>query len=182
MDRPGVTTDKAYSAQIPGSATMRTVIFGPNPRRTAVRAAVLVAAAIVVFGVILLPVRLSGISMEPTYTDGTLNFANRLAYAGPRRPTRGDVVAIRMAGPNVLYVKRIVGLPGERVEIETGTVLIDGRPLPEPTVVHKAPWTVPAVTLGHQEYFVIGDNRGMSVENHDFGRATLDRIVGKLLF
>ena len=161
---------------------MTTFLFGPNPRRTAIRAAVLVVASAVIFGVALLPVRLSGISMEPTYTDGEMNFANRLAYTAGRQPARGDVVAIRMAGMSVLYVKRIIGLPRERVEITMGTVVIDGQPLIEPTVVRKAPWNVPAVTLGDDEYFVIGDNRAMSAQNHDFGRASLDRIIGKMLF
>ena len=162
--------------------SLTTVVFGSHPRRTAIRAAVLVVASAVIFGVALLPVRLSGISMEPTYTDGEMNFANRLAYAAGRRPARGDVVAIRMAGMSVLYVKRIIGLPGERVEITMGTVVIDGRPLIEPTVVRKAPWNVPEVTLGDDEYFVIGDNRAMSAQNHDFGRASIDRIIGKMLF
>jgi signal peptidase I len=156
-------------------------LFGSNPRRTAIRGAALVTGAMVVFGGVLLPVRLSGISMQPTYNDGALNFANRLAFAW-REPARGDVVAIRMAGPSVLYVKRIIGLPGERVEIEMGTVKIDGRPLLEPAVVYKAPWTVPPVLLADNEYFVIGDNRAMHVESHEFGRTTRDRIVGKLLF
>jgi signal peptidase I len=161
---------------------MTAFLFGPRPRRTAIRAAVLVVASAVIFGVVLLPVRLSGISMEPTYADGEMNFANRLAYAAGRRPTRGDVVTIRMAGMSVLYVKRVIGLPRERVEITMGTVLIDGQPLIEPTVIRKAPWNVPAVTLGDDEYFVIGDNRAMSAQNHDFGRASLDRIIGKMLF
>jgi len=165
-----------------GSAVdVKTVLFGSDPRRTALRAAGLVLAAAVTFGAILMPVRLSGISMEPTYSDGMLNFANRLAFAW-RDPARGDVVAIRMAGPSIVYVKRIVGLPGERVEILEGMVTIDGEPLLEPSVVHKAPWNVPAVTLGPDEYFVIGDNRAMTAGNHDFGRTTRPRIVGKLLF
>jgi signal peptidase I len=158
------------------------LLLGPNPRRTAIRAAVLIATSAVLFGVVLLPVRLSGISMEPTYTDGEFNFANRFAYAGRRDPERGDVVAIRMAGINVLYVKRVIGLPRERVAISMGTVLIDGQPLVEPTVVHKAPWNVPEVTLGDDEYYVIGDNRAMTAQNHDFGRTTRARIIGKLLF
>jgi signal peptidase I len=161
---------------------VNTFIFGPNPRRTAIRAAVLVVTAAFVFGVALLPVRLSGISMEPTYSDGQFNFANRFAYRGGRRPARGDVVAIRMAGPSVVLVKRVVGLPEERVEITMGTVTIDGEPLIEPTVAFRAAWNVPEVTLGTDEYYVIGDNRAMTARNHDFGRATLDRIVGKMLF
>ena len=163
------------------AATVKTLLLGSNPRATAIRAAALIVAAIVVFGYMLMPVRLTGISMQPTYNDGGLNFANRLAFLW-RQPSRGDIVAIRMAGPSVLYVKRIVGLPGERVEIAMGVVMIDGEPLVEPTVLYKAPWNLPAVTLGRDEYFVIGDNRAMSMRDHDFGRTTRDRIVGKMLF
>ena len=157
------------------------LIFGSNARLTLLRAAVLVVTAVLVFGYVLLPVRLQGISMLPTYGDGMLNFANRAAFWW-REPARGDVVAIRMAGPRVLYVKRIIGLPRERVEIAMGVVIVDGVPLVESTVVYKAPWNLPAFTLGDDEYLVIGDNRVMAMENHDFGRATRDRIVGKMLF
>ena len=160
---------------------MTRLVFGSNPRLTTIRAAALVTTAVIVFGVVLLPVRLSGISMQPTYNDGALNFANRFAFAW-RPPARGDVVAIRMAGPHLVYVKRIVGLPGERVEIAMGVVIIDGEPLLEPTVVYKAPWNLPPATLGGDEYFVIGDNRAMAMQNHDFGRTTRDRIIGKMLF
>lgn len=156
-------------------------VFGPRPRRTLLRVCALGLLAVVIFGFVLLPVRLEGISMLPTYRDGALNFANRLTFLW-RRPSRGDVVAIRMAGPRVLYVKRIIGLPGERVEIAIGTVLVDGQPLVEPTVVYKAPWNVPAVTLGDDEYFVVGDNRAMAAGNHDFGLVKRERIVGRMLF
>lgn len=159
----------------------RDLLIGRNPRATFARACALVAAAVVTFGWVLLPIRLSGISMLPTYEDGALNFANRAAFwAAP--PRRGDVVAIRMAGPNVVYVKRIIGLPGERIEFVAGTVLVDGGPLVEPTVVRRAPWNLAPVTLAADEYFVVGDNRAMAIENHDFGRVKRARIIGKLLF
>jgi signal peptidase I len=150
-------------------------------RPALIRGAVTLALAYLVLGYLLIPVRLQGISMEPTYTDGRINFANRLAYLF-EPPSRGDVVAIRMAGPGVVYVKRIVGLPRERVEIVMGVVNIDGQPLIEPTVVRKAPWNFAPVTLGADEYFVVGDNRAMRMEDHDFGRTTRDRILGKMLF
>jgi signal peptidase I len=161
--------------------TAARLLVGARPRRTALRAALLIASAILVFGAWLLPVRLEGISMEPAYRDGEFNFANRLAFAW-RPPDRGDVVAIRMAGLRLVYVKRIVGLPNERVEIVEGVVAIDGRPLAEPGVVRRQPWNVPPVTLGADEYFVIGDNRGMPSHHHAFGRVRRDRIVGRLLF
>ena len=141
----------------------------------------LIAAAFVLFRFVLVPVRLHGISMLPTYQDGALNFANRLAYIA-RSPARGDVVAIRMAGPNVLYVKRIVGLPGDRIEIRAGVVLINGDRLTEPDVSYRAPWNLPLFDLAADEYFVVGDNRGMAIEHHDLGRARRDRVIGKMLF
>jgi len=76
----------------------------------------MICTAVLVFGWMLVPLRLSGISMLPTYQDGALNFANRTAY-WISEPARGDVVAIRMAGPHAFYVKRIIGMPGERIEI-----------------------------------------------------------------
>lgn len=129
----------------------------------------------------LLPIRTEGISMQPTYESGRLNLVNRFSYLGSV-PARGDVVAIRLAGPHVLYVKRIVGLPGERVAIVDGTVHINGAALAEPYVRNRRSWNVDEVTLGAQEYFLIGDNRGMREGDHDFGRVTVDRIVGKVVF
>jgi signal peptidase I len=118
-------------------------LIGRNPRATLLRIAILVSVSLLVFGWILVPLRLAGISMLPTYRDGAFNFANRAAY-WIGEPARGDVVAIRMAGPHAFYVKRIVGMPGE--------------------------------------FFVVGDNRSMKIENHDLGRVSRRRIVGRLLF
>ena len=90
--------------------------------------------------------------MLPTYNDGGLNFANRAAYWW-RDPARGDAVAIRMAGEHVVYVKRIVGLPRERIAIIAGVVLVNDEPLIEPTVVYRAPWDVPGVHARRRRVF-----------------------------
>ena len=118
--------------------------------------------------------------MEPTYRD-SLNLVNRLVFR-IRAPRRGDVVAIRLAGPNVLYVKRIIGLPAERVSIVEGTVEINGAPLIEPYVNRRQRWNYPEITVGPREYFVIGDNRGMKMSDHDFGRVDARRVLGTLVF
>lgn len=159
----------------------RRIAFGSNPRRTAVRILVLAALSSVLFGWVLLPVRTDGVSMLPSYQSGKLTFVNRLAYLR-RGPSRGDVVAIRLAGPSLVYIKRIVALPGERLRIEDGLVYIDGRPLTEPYVHIRAEWNVPEVSLTADEYYVIGDNRGMRASDHDFGRVSRERILGSLLF
>ena len=156
------------------------LILGRRPKATLVRAGVLVAAAYLVFGVVLLPVRMEGISMMPTYSGG-INFANRFSYRWSE-PQRGDAVAVRMAGQGVVFVKRIVGLPNERISIVAGVVMIDGEPLIEPHVLYKTLWNMDEVAIGPDEYFLIGDNRGMSMKNHDFGKASRDRIIGRMVF
>jgi signal peptidase I len=158
-------------------STIRRIVFGQNPRRTTVRIAVLAVVCIITFGWILLPVRADGDSMLPTYASGKLTLVNRMAYVRSS-PHRGDIVAIRLAGPSVVYIKRVIGLPGERFSVEEGQVLINGRPLVEPYVRHHRPWSVAEVTLGAHEYFVVGDNRGTS----DFGSVETERILGRLVF
>jgi len=160
---------------------IRRLVFGQNPRRTAVRVLVLATISFVTFKWVLIPIRTQGSSMLPTYGPGELKLVNRLAYQS-QLPARGDVVAIQMAGPHVLYVKRVIGLPGERVSVSQGLVQINGQALQEPYVRNRKPWDVPEVTLGTGEYFVIGDNRGMAAGEHDFGRVELDRILGKVVF
>ncbi len=159
---------------------LQIVVIGRNPKVTLVRVVVLIVTCFVVFRFILLPARIEGISMLPTYRDRSVNFVNRLAYRwhGPRR---GDVVGIRLAGPHVMYMKRIIGLPGETVAFVDGRVLINGEVLDEPYEKSPCNWNYPPVKLGPDEYFVVGDNRTMPWQEHEFGRATRDRIVGKAL-
>lgn len=170
----------ATAARIP--AWLRIALIGRNPKRTLVRAVILAVACFLffklfVFQVIVLPVRIEGNSMFPTYHDRGINFVNRLAYRHSE-PQRGDVVGIRMAGPKVMLMKRIVGLPGETVAFEHGCLLINGVAIDEPYLKHPlaAPYLEP-VTLGTNEYYVIGDNR----MNSDRGRIDRDRIVGKII-
>ena len=81
-----------------------------------------------------------------------------------------------------MYVKRIIGLPGERVRISSGVVYINDQPLDEPYAAKGPVWDLPEAVLKSSEYFVIGDNRRMRIENHDLGIASWDRIAGKVLF
>ena len=69
-----------------------------------------------------------------------------------------------------------------KAAIADGTVRINGRSLDEPYVRNRSGWTMAEVQLGSDEYFLIGDNRGMREEEHDFGRAHRSRIVGKVVF
>ena len=162
------------------SGWLRIVLIGRNPRVTLVRVAVLIVTSFVVFNFILLPIRVEGISMLPTYKDRSVNFVNRFAYLR-HEPQRGDVVSIRLAGPHVMYMKRIIGLPGETVAFANGRVLINGEVLDEPYEKLPCDWNCPPVKLGPDEYFVVGDNRTMPQELHKHGETPRSRIVGKLL-
>lgn len=165
---------------------LQTLALGRNPKTTLIRAAVLAAVCVVLFKWVLLPVRVQGISMTPTYADGSTHFVNRLAYLW-HEPRRGDVVGIRLTPPNgwsaphIMYFKRIIGLPGESISFVGGRVLVNGQTLDEPYEKRPCDWNAAAVTLGGHEYFVVGDNRSMAKEEHDFGRAERSRIVGKAL-
>jgi signal peptidase I len=156
-------------------------LIGRNPRVTLVRLVVVVVSAFVTFKYVLVPIRVTGTSMEPAYRNGQVNFVNRLSFRF-RPPERGDVVAIRTTGLGVMLLKRLIALPGERVRIEAGQVYVNGEPLEEPYIPKRAPWFEREFELGPDEYFVIGDNRTMSQRDHTHGATTRDRLVGRTLW
>ena len=162
-------------------STIARLIAGANPRRTFIRAGVLVLIAYVVFGHVLMPVRGVGVSMQPTIEQGDLLFINRLTYRY-RDPQRGDIVAVRIAGRSVVYVKRLLGLPGDRVGFIDGVLWRNGEPVNEPYAQRRNDWQHDEVTLGANDYFVVGDNRSMPMAQHEFGTATRDRLIGPKLF
>jgi signal peptidase I len=169
----------AEAAQPPG--WMQRVLIGRNPKRTLVRTVVLVAVSFVVFKFVLIPIRVQGGSMLPTYRESGFNLVNRLAYLF-HEPRRGDVVAIRMrAGEHVMYMKRIVGLPGETVAFHHGVLYINGQPLDEPYVKLRGDWEHEPEPDGPDQYYFVGDNRDMPWDDHVHGRAARDYIVGKVV-
>ena len=159
---------------------LRTILIGRRPERTLVRIALLVLSCFVVFRFVFLPIRVEGASMAPTYKDRRVNFVNRLAYLF-HEPRRGDVVAIRLAGPSVMYMKRIIGLPGETVAFHDGRAYINGQPLDEPYLKYPSSWEHEPKQLGPTEYYVVGDNRSMPQADHTEGKADRERIVGEVL-
>jgi signal peptidase I len=119
--------------------------------------------------------------MLPTYRENGINFVNRLAYLF-QEPRRGDVVAIGLeAGQHIMYLKRIVGLPGESVAFQHGRLLINGQPLDEPYVKFPCHWDHEPEQVGPDQYYVVGDNREMSWADHTQGRAVRRHLVGKVI-
>jgi signal peptidase I len=159
--------------------------IGRRPKRTLLRLAVLVVAVVVVFKFVLLPIRVMGLSMEPSFHDRTVNFINRLAYVNGQ-PQRGDVVGIRMStntdGPlQVMLLKRLVGLPGETISFSSGHLVVNGEPQKEPYLKLISDWNEPGKLLGSNEYYFVGDNRSMPPDWHEHGVADRSQIVGRVL-
>lgn len=161
---------------------VRTVIIGRNPKLTLIRVAILIITCTVLFMYVLLPIRVDGPSMLPTYREHSVNIINRLAY-NHSDPKRGDVVAVRYTGTSVMLMKRVVALPGETIEFVDGRVLINGRFLDEPYLKYSCDWSLKPDhnVMRDDEYYVVGDNRSMPFELHTQGAARRIRIIGRVM-
>jgi signal peptidase I len=150
-------------------------------RRTALGAGVVALAALAAAGLAarrarLEPVLVRGGSMRPTLDPG-----QRIAVAPLLRPpARGDLVVVAREGREV--VKRVVGLPGERVRLHPGGLDIDGQRVPEPYLAGPPAAGTLEVELGLAEYLVLGDHRAASTDGRDFGPVGADALVGRVRF
>lgn len=126
-----------------------------------------------------------GESMETTLQEGDKVIINKLAYRFSK-PKRFDVIVFKQSGKEHSYynIKRIIGLPGETVQIKDGVVYINGEPITEKSavdVINNPGLAVEPITLEDKEYFVLGDNRNLSEDSRfaNIGNVVLDDIIGK---
>ena len=161
--------------------TLRELLIGRSLGRSLLRGLSMALLLLLGSWFVLVPVRAHGPSMTPTYGDDQLLLVNRLAYRFGGEVQRGDVVAITLKGDKAVMVKRVIALPGERIRIDEGQVMINDQPLDEPYCKYRIAWNILETQLGPDEVFVIGDNRSMLEKHHDFGRADRDRILGRLI-
>ena len=149
---------------------------------------IILVCAAAVFLVLAFGYRVSntGESMEPALDNGEVVLVNRLSYR-MFSPARGDIVAYSQDGSEQYSVKRIVGLPGETIQIVEGSIFIDGEQLTEDVYAEDISYAGLAsapVELGDGEYFVIGDNASASDDSRspDAGPVSEDEIYGKVWF
>lgn len=123
-------------------------------------------------------IRVDGSSMEPTLHSGEFILVDKVSYK-IGRPEIGDVIVFHYPrDPKQEYIKRVIGLPGDRVVISGGRVYVNGQPLDENYIAappaYEATWDVPQDAL-----FVLGDNRNNSSDSHNWGTVPLEYVVGK---
>jgi signal peptidase I len=126
-------------------------------------------------------IRVDGASMEPTLHSGEFVIVNKLAYK-LGDPSTGDVIVFRFPrDPDQEYIKRVIGLPGDRIQIRDGRVYVNDVLLDE-TYIAASPayentWDVPVDSL-----FVLGDNRNNSSDSHNWGPVPMNYVIGKAIF
>jgi len=123
--------------------------------------------------------RIEGRSMEPNLHTGQYLLVNKLAYHGFGQPQRGDIVVFQAWEQEKDFIKRIVGLPGDEVEIHDGAVYVNETPLDEPYLDQPTADNVGPIRLTEDQYYVMGDNRGNSSDSRTYGPLPADRVVGK---
>lgn len=123
----------------------------------------------------------SGLSMYSSFDDGDLIVLNKISYV-IGTPERGDSIVLRFPGDpnNERYIKRLVGLPGEKVTIKDGKVFINDSELFE-SYLDKSITTLPSgeVTLKDDQYYLLGDNRPVSSDSRVWGTASRGDFIGK---
>ena len=130
-------------------------------------------------------VNVIGDSMSPVLKNGNVVMINHFIY-NIKDPSRGDIAAFQKDGDERYFVKRIVGLPGETVQIKDGLVYINGEALKEDKMgeVSLAGRAAEPVRLGEKEYFLLGDNRSSSEDSRfpNIGNVKREQILGKVWF
>ena len=120
--------------------------------------------------------------MNPNFYDGDYFFVDELAYASSL-PQRGDVVLFKSpTSGDQSYVKRVIGLPGETIEVRNHKIYINGSVLNEPYSVTQMDYTLNSQKIPGHQYFVLGDNRNNSSDSHSWGPITGDSILGRVTF
>jgi signal peptidase I len=157
-----------------------------EPRRSAVWAilaeilqtALIAALLFLAVNLVTARIRVEGTSMEPSLHDGEMVVVNRLAYRWSG-PARGDIIVFRFPlDPSRRFIKRVIGLAGDQVEVRGGVVFVNGNPVEEPYIA-AAPRYDGAWRVETGELFVLGDNRNNSSDSQNWGPLSLGDVIGK---
>jgi signal peptidase I len=166
--------------------------FGPTLGAFALFIAEIVQIAVLALAIIL-PVRyfliqpfvVKGASMEPNFYDSEYLIIDELTFRF-RNPERGEIVVFRPPQhEDQYYIKRVIGLPGETVEIRNGIITIYNEEFPngfalEESYISEVTEGRDRKTLGEGEYYLLGDNRDASLDSRYFGPVNIDEFIGRV--
>jgi signal peptidase I len=125
------------------------------------------------------PYRVQMGSMMPTLQENNLIIVNKLIYRF-NSPKRGDIVVFHPPNnPSVFYIKRVIALPGDTIEINNGEVMINGVTLKESYLSIVTPGIYGPKTIIKDEYFLMGDHRNNSLDSREFGPIKIKSIIGR---
>lgn len=145
-----------------------------------------VVIALVVILFLYQPVKVEGTSMMPSLEDQERIFINKFVYRmGIGEVERGDTVVFWYpSDPTKSYIKRVIGIPGDVVEVRSGRVVLNGRELDEPYVPEefRDGNSYPAVRVPRSHYYVLGDHRSSSNDSRSWGPVPREAIYGKAVF
>ncbi|HNY42500.1 MAG TPA: signal peptidase I [Bryobacteraceae bacterium] len=145
---------------------------------------VIIALVIILF--LFQPVKVEGTSMLPALADQERLFINKVVYRfGLAEVGRRDMVVFWFPGdPSKSYIKRVIGLPGDLVEIRDGQVLVNGKAIKEPYVTagFRDRTSMPPVRVPGASYFVLGDHRNASNDSRSWGPVPAAAIYGRAAF
>jgi signal peptidase I len=123
----------------------------------------------------------SGRSMEPLIRSGEYVLINTFAFRFGR-PRRGEIVAFRHEGDaREVFIKRVIGLPGDRIRIDRGRVYVNGTKQDEPYVQDADDRSVPGILVPASSLYVLGDDRANSEDSRSFGPVSEDRLIGRAI-
>lgn len=144
--------------------------------------AIILVLAFIIRFFLIQPYIVDGQSMEPTFHNNDYLITEKISYR-LHTPQRGDVVIFHPPdNPEVNYIKRIIGLPGDVVEIKDQAIFVNGNRLGENSYLPTSDITNPLrqtspITIGQKEYYVMGDNRDHSRDSRDLGPIPIKNIV-----
>ncbi len=125
--------------------------------------------------------QVSGLSMEPHILSGEYVLINTFAYR-LGQPRRGEIVAFRHEGDaRAVFIKRVVGLPGDRIRVVRGQVYLNGAKLDERYVQHADDRSFAETAVPAASVYVLGDNRAESEDSRFFGPVSDDRLIGRAI-
>jgi signal peptidase I len=125
------------------------------------------------------PLQVSGLSMEPLIRSGEYVLINTFAFR-LGSPRRGEIVAFRHEGDaRELFIKRVIGIAGDRIRIDRGLVYVNGVKLEEPYVLDADVRSISQITIPPAFVYLLGDNRAKSEDSRSFGAVSDDRLIGR---